>query len=295
MKGGGREMRALTRLALTALLLLICGNAYGGDPSTVARILSAGYLERVPQAPEDLRLSSEEAALVQERFVREIAREFGRTVGYKAGLTNPSAQRRFGVDRPVRGVLLEGMLLESGAVLSARFGARPMAEGDLVVRVGCDGINDASTADEALACIDAVIPFIELPDLVFSRGVKLTAPMIVAVNVGARYGVLGEPLPLVQGEDWRRRLREFTVELLDPDGRKLTEGRGSDLMGDPLKVVLWIRDSLRAEGKSLRRGDLLSLGSITGLIPIREGMVLRAVYKGLSPDGPVEVRVGFTE
>ena len=78
---------------------------------------------------------------------------------------------------------------------------------------------------------------------------------MVAVNVGARYGV----------------------------------------MGDPLGVVLWIRDSLAAEGKKLVKGDLLSLGSLTKPIAPRPGMTVRSIYTGLDPKGPVEISVSFEE
>ena len=48
-----------------------------------------------------------------------------------------------------------------------------------------------------------------------------------------------------------------------------------------------------AEGKSLKKGDLLSLGTITNLIPAKAGTTIRAVYIGLDPGGPVEVSVKF--
>jgi 2-keto-4-pentenoate hydratase len=64
-------------------------------------------------------------------------------------------------------------------------------------------------------------------------------------------------------------------------------------LGDPLDVVLWIKDSLIAEGKRLEKGDLLSLGTITKLMPAQPGMTVRAIYTGLDLSGPVEISVNF--
>lgn len=63
------------------------------------------------------------------------------------------------------------------------------------------------------------------------------------------------------------RLKTFKLQVLDDKGTVLFEGQGSKLLGDPLNVVLWIRDSLKAEGKKLKKGNLLSLGSIGKGIP----------------------------
>ncbi len=68
------------------------------------------------------------------------------------------------------------MLLPSGSIVPANFGARPLFEGDLIVRVGSDAINDATTRQEVLAALDAVIPFIELPDF----ALKVKTPTINA-------------------------------------------------------------------------------------------------------------------
>ncbi len=55
-----------------------------------------------------------------------------------------------------------------------------MSEGGLMMRVGSKKINNAKTRREALAAMDAVIPFIEFPDLVYAEDVKLDGPAITA-------------------------------------------------------------------------------------------------------------------
>lgn len=278
----------MTIRALFAALALSCTSVWAAEPA----LLLDHFQQRTPlTAPVTLTL--EEARAVQQQFVELLQPTLGPVVGYKAGLTNKAVQERLGVDRPLRGTLLAGMLLADGAHLPAAFGAVPMAEGDLVVRVGNAAINNATTPEEALAALDAVIPFLELPDMVYAQGVKLDAAAIAAINVGARYGVLGESVALQATPDWLERLRTFKLAVQDASGQMLAEGDGSALLGDPLAVVLWLRDSLQADGVTLVPGDLLSLGSVTRLLPVTAGLHLTATYTGLDSHGPISLHVQF--
>jgi len=173
----------------------------------------------------------DQAMKVQAQFIEALKPTFGEVVGYKAGLTNPNAQKAFGVPHPVRGTLLKKMLLNGDAVIEANYGSRPFAEGDLIVRVGSAEINKAKTQQEALKYIDAVIPFIELPDMPYGKEVKLNGPALAAVNVAARFGVAGPPIPLVASDEWMNRLKNFKLQVLDDKGTVISEGQGNSLLG----------------------------------------------------------------
>jgi 2-keto-4-pentenoate hydratase len=234
-----------------------------------------------------------QAMNIQERYVQIISTEYGPVIGYKAGLTNSAVQKKFGVSHPLRGTLLEKMVLKSGTAIDAKFGVTSLFEGDLILRVGDDSINQAKNKAEVIKYVDAAIPFIELPDIIYSKDVKINGPALAAINVAARYGILGDPIPIGPSQKWMDRLRNFKLQIVDENDIVLSEGTGSNLLGDPLDVVLWIKDSLIAEGKRLEKGDLLSLGTITKLMPAQPGMTVRAIYTGLDLSGPVEISVNF--
>ena len=219
-------------------------------------------------------------------------RRSGGVVGYKAGLTSPATQERFGVAHPLYGVLLEEMLLPSGSAVPAGFGARPLYEGDLIARVGSDAINRAETDDELLAALDAVVPFLELPDLMYTPEAALDGPAIVSINVGGRLGIVGEPVPLPDSAAYAW-LAGIHVEVSDAGGQVLAEGGSDALLGHPLNVVRWLRDALREAGKPLEPGMLLSLDSVTALMTPQAGQDLTVRYYGLRSDGPVELTVAF--
>lgn len=236
-------------------------------------------------------LDSETAQAVQGRFVDLLLPTLGPVVGYKAALTSRTVQTRFGVSHPVAGRLLRGMLRQSPARIRADSGVRLAVEGDLLVRVGNESINQAQTADELLAGLEAVIPFLEVPDLLLRRGEKPSAAVLLALNAGARFGVTGNAVPLHNDRSWRQRLSEFEVILYDGAGATLARGQGKDLLGHPLEVVRWLRDTLNAQGIQLVQGDLLSLGSLTPVLPVASGRTIRASYLGLDPEQPLDVSV----
>ena len=260
--------------------------------SQLLESLVENYLKKTP-FPTTINLTYPQAQKVQEQFTKEISKSLGQIVGYKAALTNPKAQEIFNVSQPLRGVLLEKMLWENGSVISPKFGSRPIGEGDLIMRVGSTEINNAKTPRETLKYLDAVIPFIELGDLVYSQEIKLDAPALLAINVGARAGILGKPIPVADTDEWENRLKNLQIKILDENGKVLTSGNGSNLLGNPLNVVLWIKNSLQAERKELKKGDLLSLGSITSFIPITSNSTIRAQYIDLEPNKTVEIFVKF--
>lgn len=264
----------------------------GGKFDRIAAELANNYLTKTP-VKHNPNLTLNRAVEVQDWFVKALIPNLGQIVGYKAGLTNKSTQARYNISQPVSGILLEKMLLKNGAVLKANSGIQLRVEGDLIVRVGSESINQATTAREALASLDAVIPFIELPDLIYASDVKLDAPALVAINVAARLGVLGEPIPLEASEEWQDRLGKIKLTMLDRSGNELATGESNALLGHPLNAVLWLRDDLQARGKFLKKGDLLSLGTITAPMPVTSKTTIRAQYIGLEPLRPVEVSVSF--
>ncbi|MBT9313158.1 2-keto-4-pentenoate hydratase [Leptothoe kymatousa] len=244
-------------------------------------------------------LSSRQIDSVHITFVRRLmneAGEEGSVVGYKVALSNSKAQAQLGVNHPLYGFLLENMLLESGDSLPLEFGSRPHAEGDLMVRVGGPDINEAETDLELLAALDAVIPFLELPDLIYAENANINAGALVAVNVGARYGVVGEPVELAADVAGMEQLANIRVVLNNDKGQFLAEGTSEALLGHPINAVRWLRDTLNSQGVELKPGDLLSLGSVTSLVSLDEADIegIEARYFGLdSEEGSVDLEVAF--
>ncbi|WP_225767046.1 2-keto-4-pentenoate hydratase [Inquilinus sp. Marseille-Q2685] len=230
------------------------------------------------------------AACVQKTLVRDLAPDAGPPVGYKVGLTGKAMQERLGVSHPVSGVLLQRMLLEIGAPVPAGFAARPLVEADLIAVIGDAGVNQAKTPAEVLAHLSALRPFIELADLALAPDEKPTAALIAAINVGARLGVLGQPIAVEPG--FAERLATMQVSLTDGSGKVLAEAPGAAILGHPLNAVIWLAQDLAARGEALQPGQLVSLGSFGPPAQPVPGGTVTVRYDGLSA-APVSLSVRF--
>lgn len=234
-------------------------------------------------------MSMTDARCLRESLVSMLEPRLGRVAGYKAALTSSAMQSRFGVPEPLMGVLLSGMLtLESALPVYTDYGSRPIAEADLLVEVGDEGINDARTPAEAARHLSAVHPFIELADLVVAEGRPITGPAIVAINAGARAGVYGRGIPFTP--DMAERLKTMRVVTTDDTGTVLADMPGSAILGDPMNAVLWLIDHLRRSGMRLKAGDRLSLGAYSPPVPPRAGRRLIVRYVGLPGDPVIAIR-----
>lgn len=263
------------------------------DDAQVAE-LASHYLAKTP-APNFAAMNDADGACTRAKLNAALAPRLGAVVGYKAGLTNPAVQKRFQTDKPVWGVLYAGMVQPNGATLPAAFGARPLFEADMLVRVKSAAINQARTPMEVIDAIDQVIPFVELPDLLVQAPPQLNGPGVAAINVGARLGVASEPMPvpLTRAERYALHdaLRDMQVVVADGTGATLGQGKGSDILDHPLNAVVWLAQALAQEGKALQPGQLVSLGSFSPLLPPKPGLQVLVRYQGLP--GAVPVQLSF--
>jgi len=270
----------VARLAAAAALVLPLAAAHAAcmtDEQVAA--LHAAYQARTPAANPD-GLATADGECSRAKFQALLARQLGAPVGYKAGLTNPAVQKRFNADAPVWGTLYAPMLLPADSKVDPAFGARALYEADLLVRVSSAAINQATTPLQVLAAIDQVIPFIELPDLVVQSPPKLNGAAIAAINVGARLGVVGAPIPVEATAAFSDRLRDMEV-LVMADGAEVDRGKGSDVLDHPLNAVVWLAKDLARQGLALKPGDLVSLGSFSKLMPPKPGLAVQVIYQGL--------------
>jgi 2-keto-4-pentenoate hydratase len=291
----------LRSLALSFVLLLAIPAAAAADcpgqADNVETVVEA-FLENEAVESLDEIPSYAAARCIADRFVALIGPEgaWGPVVGYKLGLTSKGMRERLKIAEPIWGQLTQAMLLENQALVPLGWAARPIAEADLMVTIADAGIMDATTPDEAARHVSQITGFIELANLVFADGVKLTRERFVAVNAGARLGVVGTSLPMTP--ELAAALPHLTVNMTTL-GKKRWDSEGSRLMGHPLQPLVWLVAQLKAEGRSLQAGDVVALGSFgPPLTPEMPGQDMLVTYTDESgadlPGGPLSVRVKFT-
>lgn len=278
-------------IALSALLAAAGADAACPTPEE-AESRAAAWLAEQPVASYGEGLSLADAYCGQDLYVARLEAALGPRIGYKVGFTGKASQQHFGVSEPARGILFAPMILEDGAEVPADFGVRGVFEADLVVTIADAAVMDATTPLEAAAALEAVVPFIELPDVVVPDGQHLDGANIIALNVMPRYGVVGAPIPVEANETFVAAFAEFDAVLLNATGAEIERSKGSALLGNPLNALLWLVEHLRASGLALKPGDLVSLGSLGRPHPTVAGATITLRYEGL-PGGPSEVSVRF--
>lgn len=245
-------------------------------------------------------MSLEEAYRWQDEMVKIMQPTLGDVVGYKTGGHSPGPGFATFPPEGIRAYLLEGMLREDGHAIRLDETKVGFLEADFAFRIGSESINTAETDLEILAALDAVIPFAEVPDPYYDPDTRSVNGTIVA-NMGTRMSFTGTPVPIEGTPEWLERINTMTFAVLDEHDNVVQTGQMQGWY-EPVQVVRWLRDHLRASGKELEAGQLLSLGNIGILRQLHEGSPrgpayesnqFRLEYYGLTDDGPASVTINI--
>ena len=283
-------MHALVRYGVaTAIVLLpLVASAECPDDAAVAAFMADFTAPRPSKGfGKDITLADAECA--QRKVVKALHGVLGRPVGYKAGFTNPEGQKKAGTDRPAWGVMFDGMLVKDGARVSARYGATPAYEAELIAVVKDAALADAQTPLEALRHISDVQGYIELVDRILG---DVTAHELISTNIAFRGGVLGPRVKVEPTQAFLDMLANMTVVMTETRGgthREVGRARGAVLMKHPINVVMWMAKALKKDGITLKPGDLLDLGAYILPATPQPGTSVTVKYVGLSRNPSVTV------
>jgi 2-keto-4-pentenoate hydratase len=277
------------RILFALLFSLLPGGAAERVSDATLSNLSQMYLAKQPQTGLPETLSYDDGLRIQQRYVDLLKPSLGGVVGYKAGLVTAGGQKRFGIDHPVRGILLKEMLLPNGSKVPANYGTQPILEADLIVRVKDDAINGADSIEKAAQHLSEIVAFIELADTTLATNPPIRAGALVASNVGARLGILGEARRFDASPDFIQAFGQMKI-VLRKDGKELSRVSAEGILGHPLQAVLWLIKDMNARGEKLKAGDLLSLGSPAPQAVPERASEYTLVYEGL-PGGDLHAKV----
>lgn len=245
-------MSALARFGWAILIVLVPMLAYAECPNdaTVAEFLADFHAGRMSKAFGAVS-SLADAECARAKLVRELAKTQGPVVGYKVAVTSPAQQKATGLSAPAWGVMFAKPMMQSGAKVSSKLGAALRYEGDFLVVAKDAGLADAKTPLEALQHVAAVIPFIELPDLMVEAS---TGFRVIAANMVFRAGVMGPRVPVEATQAFLDKLTNMDVVMTeDRSGKELGRVKGSAVLnGDPISAALWLAQQLKKDGSRSR-------------------------------------------
>lgn len=228
-------------------------------------------------------LSLDDAYRVQQRMVaRRLARDGERTVGRKIGVSSRAVMALLGVDQPVTGQLLSGMVVPDGACVSIHTLTQPRAEGEIAFLLKRDLQGPGLDATDVLAATECVLPCLEIVDSRI-RDWRIRIQDTVADNASCGVFVLGP------GAASPRQVDLATCGMvLEKNGEVAVTGAGAAAMGSPAHAVAWLANTLGPRGIALKAGEVILSGALGGMVPVAAGDSFRVRIGGVGGCG-----VGF--
>ena len=240
---------------------------------------------RVPCAPVRDLLGLEafaDAYAVQTAWVRTRVDAGVPVVGRKIGLTNPAVQAQLGVDSPDYGFLLADMRVPDGGEADSGPLLQPRIEAEIAFVLGADLDMTDPSVDDMRAATDHVRAALEIVDSRIA-GWNIRLVDTVADNASAAGFVLGEERVAITGD------LGDVVMTMDRHGERVSEGRGADCLGSPLRAVAWLAKVSAELGSPLRAGDIVLSGALGKVVDVRAGDAFSASFSGI---GSVSVSFG---
>lgn len=217
---------------------------------------------------------------------REVIRLVGeRVAGWKVGCTTKESQDRASTNEPFSGPIFERDLYHDGDEVPASAYSICALQVEFAFRLGSTLPAEAapfqlSDVQEAIA---QVLPAIEIADSRFIDPARISAPGLIADGGKAGVFVVGnEGMQLADVDVIEQEVR------LSVNGAVVACGHGRDVLGDPIKSVQWLANSMAARGESLVAGQIVSSGTCTGSFYGQPGDAVIADYGRL---GKLEVRL----
>jgi len=241
--------------------------------------------ERLDQLPEDIRPASRaEGYAIQARLEEGSAEPL---FGLKIAATSAAGQAHIGVDGPLAGRLLAERVIPEGG--ECPFGSNHMrvAEIEFAFRMGETLAPRAEpyAIDEVLAAVATLHPSIEIPDSRYKVFERVGAAQLIADNACAHYFVQGRAAP----NEWRD-LDLAAYRVVGSVNESVSEGKGSNVLGDPRVALQWLANELSQLGIPLAAGQLVTTGTCVVPMGIAPGDRISGDF---GPLGTVSVRMAM--
>jgi 2-keto-4-pentenoate hydratase len=235
---------------------------------TAAQALTAAYRNREPLTalPAHCRPGNLEDAYAIQAAYADIS---GSAVsGYKIGAASKQSQKLVGASGPFLARIFAGTTFSSPAQISDGLFSTPAVEAELAFRIGRDMEPRLApySREEIATAIDTVYPAIEICDNRFVDWRTVDLLQIIADN--GFYGALVTGDPII---NWRGLDLAQTYAAVSINGAVLEEGVCGPVLAHPVSGVAWIANELSKQSIGLKRGQIIAIGTWTGLHFLKSG------------------------
>lgn len=210
-------------------------------------------------------LSVDEAYHIQLENIGRKVKEGRRIVGKKIGLTSVAVQKMLGVNEPDYGHLLDSMVVENGGSISCGDLLQPKIEGEIAFILKKDLKGPRVTVLDVLQATDYVVPALEIVDSRIQDW-RIKLQDTVADNASSGLYVLGGKPTKIEDIDL-----ELVGMVLLQNGEVANTGVGAAALGNPAACVAWLANRLADYDITLKAGEVILSGALSGMLVARPG------------------------
>lgn len=234
--------------------------------------LKAERLDDYPgSAPADLN----EAYAIQDAMIAAMQLPIA---GWKIGCTSQVARTTLGIDEPIAGPMFETFVSPGPAAVPVGKNDLRIVEAEIGFRLksGLEPREEPYTKQDILGTIATVHPMFEVANKRLPGLPKEAAVWIVADGAINQAIVYGNGIPFDAEMDLANERVRVSI-----DGAHATDGIGSNALGGPLEVMVWIANHLSARGIGLKANDWVSTGLICDILQPDQGATIVAEFSSI--------------
>jgi 2-keto-4-pentenoate hydratase len=202
------------------------------------------------------------------RVARLVEEELGLPVmGWKIAAMKEELQRQLRTDQPIYGRFYSRVT--SPATVEFANQCSPIPEVEYQALLGADlpPRSKPYGVEEVTEAVASLHPGIELAECRFVHDEKFPPlPAILADGAGSGTVVYGPPI-----EDWRTRDIAGQEVTLACNGVARRSGTAAAALDHPLVPVTWLANELSRTGIGLKAGQMVSTGTLTGMLRPKAG------------------------
>ena len=233
----------------------------------------------------DYQLGSKDAYKIQEEINNILSNNgLGKIIGYKIGCTNEAVQKELNVAEPIFGALFKNKVIENNSNVSIKNFIKVGVECEIYVNIAKDIINQDQFSKEK---IENLINYCGLSlEIVEDRFVEIKKNSIEHIIID---GSLGNSIIL--GKKIRHKFSNYSkfIGRLFLNNKEIYSCSSDSILGNPLNALKWYFQKKLALNRTINKGEIISLGSITPLLWINKPCTIKAKIDELG-----ECSINFT-
>jgi 2-keto-4-pentenoate hydratase len=240
-----------------------------GPERQLARLLATLRRECRQQSGLDVALVPPDRDTAY-RVAGMVADELGwEVVGWKIAATGQEMQRQLRTDQPIYGRVYAPLIQASPVSVEHARQCSPIPEVEYQARLGADlpPRTKPYTVEEVTDAVISLHPGLELAECRFVHDARFPPlPAILADGAGSGTIAYGPAIA-----DWRQRDLAGQEVVLSCNGIERRRGTAKAALAHPMLPLTWLANELSRTGIGLQAGQMISTGTLTGMLRPKAG------------------------